>query len=106
MFAKDKVVRSSDRAQWSVALNGSTNSIRSRIGAGLEPVVDEPAVRLVNISGINGNVRNIAGLELPARLFGKDRLKAGDVIEFASTFSSHCRAYRVEWKGRFTLRGK
>jgi len=106
IFYKDKIVRSSDRAEWSTSFNGSTNIVRSRIGAGLEPVVDEFAVRLVNISGINGNVRNIACMELPVKLFGKDRLKAGDVIEFASTFSSHCRAYRVEWQGRFTLRGK
>jgi hypothetical protein len=72
----------------------------------MEPIVGEPAVRLVNISGINGNVRNIACLELPAKLFGKDRFKTGDVIEFASTFRTHCRAYRVDWKGRFTLREK
>jgi hypothetical protein len=103
---KDKIVRASDRAEWIVSLDGSTNAIRSRIGAGLEPIVDERAVRLVNISGINGNFRNIAGMELPAQLFGKDRFKTGDVIEFASTFHTHCRAYRVDWKGKFTLRDK
>jgi len=105
-FYKDKIVRASERAEWIVFLGGSTNAIRSRIGAGLEPIVGEPAVRLVNISGINGNVRNIACLELPAKLIGKDRFKTGDVIEFASTFHTHCRAYRVDWKGRFTLREK
>jgi len=103
---KDKIVRASDRAEWNVFLGGTTNAIRSRIGAGLEPIVDERTVRLVNISGINGNFRNIACLELPAKLFGKDRFKTGDVIEFASTFHTHCRAYHVDWKGRFTLREK
>jgi hypothetical protein len=103
---KDKIVRASDRAEWMVALVGSTNAIRCRLGAGLEPVADEPAVRLVNVSGINGNVRNIAGVEIPAKLFGKDRFRAGDAIEFASTFHSHCRAYGVEWKGKFSLRGE
>jgi hypothetical protein len=103
---KDKIVRASDRAEWIVSLDGSTNAIRSRIGAGLEPIVDEPAVRLVNISGINGNFRNIACMELPAQLFGKDRFKTGDVIKFASTFHTHCRAYRADWKGKFTLRDK
>jgi len=103
---KDKIVRASDRAEWIVSLTGSTNAIRSRIGAGLEPIVDGHAVRLVNISGINGNFRNIACTELPAQLFGKDRFKTGDVIEFASTFHTHCRAYRVDWKGKFTLRDK
>ena len=105
-FYKDKIVRASDRAEWIVSPGGCTNPIRSRIGAGLEPVVDEPGVRLVNISGINGNVRNIACLEIPANLFGHDRFKTGEVIEFASTWRSHCGAYRVEWKGSFTLRGK
>lgn len=102
---KDKIVRASDRAEWIVSIGGSTNVIRCRIGAGLEPVVDEPGVRLVNISGINGYSRNIACLEVPARLFGKDRFKPGDAIEFTSTFFTHCRGYRMDWKGHFTLRG-
>lgn len=105
-FYKDKIVRASDRAEWIVFAGGSTNAIRSRIGAGLEPIVNERALRLVNISGINGNYRNIACLEIPAKRFGKDRFKAGDEIEFASTLYTHCRAYRVDWKGRFILRGK
>jgi len=105
-FYKDKIVRASDRAEWIVSIGGSARPIRGRIGAGLEPVVDGPAVRVMNISGINGNLRNIAAMELPAKLFGKDRFKAGESIEFASTLFTHCRAYRVDWKGRFTLRGK
>jgi hypothetical protein len=105
-FYKDKTVRASDRAEWSVTISGSTRPILGRIGAGLEPVVNEPAVRVVNISGVNGNLRNIACLELPAKLFGKDRFNVGDVIEFGSTLFTHCRAYRVEWRGQFTLRGK
>jgi hypothetical protein len=106
IFYRDKVVRASDRAEWSVLIGGASKPIRSRIGAGLEPMVDDPAVRLVNISGINGNFRNIACLELPAKLFGKDRFKPGETIEFASTLFTHCRGYRVEWKGNFTLREK
>jgi hypothetical protein len=102
-FYRDKVVPVTDRAEWSVSINGTTNVIRSRIGAGREPTIDAAGVRLMNISGINGNFRNVAALELPAELFGKKRLKAGDVIELSSTFLGHCRAYRVEWKGRFTL---
>ena len=105
-FYKDKTVRAADRAEWIVSISGFTKPIRGRIGAGLEPVVDEPAVRVMNISGINGNLRNIACLELPAKLFGKDRFNAGDAIEFGSTLFTHCRAYRVDWQGRFTLRGK
>jgi len=100
---KDKTVRASDRAQWWVSIEGASKTIRGRIGAGLEPVFDEPAVRVVNLSGLNGNVRNIAGMELPAALFGRTRFKPGDPIDFASTFLTHGRAYRVEWKGRFLL---
>jgi hypothetical protein len=104
IFYRDKTVRAGDRSEWIVSINGPNRSIRARLGAGLEPIVDEPTVRVVNLSGLNGNFRNIAGMDLPAKLFGKDRFKAGDVIELASTFAGHCRAYRVEWKGRFTLR--
>ena len=67
---------------------------------------DEALHAFHDISGINGNFRNIACMELPAELFGKARFKVGDAIEFASTFLTHCRSYRVEWKGKFTLRGK
>lgn len=104
-FYRDKVVREIDRAEWIVAIGGFSKPIRARIGAGSEPIVNGPAVRIVNISGLNGNLRNIAAMELPARLFGKKRFKAGDAVEFASTFFTHCRAYRVEWQGRITLRG-
>jgi hypothetical protein len=72
----------------------------------MEPVFDVPSVRAMNLSGLNGNVRNIAALELPAKLFGKERFKAGDTVRFTSTFFTHCRAYRVDWNGTFCLRGK
>lgn len=78
--------------------------ISARLGAGLEPVCSEPGIRIVNISGLNGNFRSIACLEFSAKYFGKARLKAGDRIEFASTFFTHCRAYKMDWKGEFTLR--
>ena len=100
---RDKIIRSSDRAEWLVSVNDSTNSIRSRLGAGLEPIVDNPSVHVLNLSGINGNIRNIACMEIPATLFGKDRFKSGDAIEFSSIFVTHCHIYRTEWKGRFTL---
>ncbi len=106
VFYRDKIVRASDRAEWIVSIGGQDKPLRARLGAGLEPVVDEPAVRLANSSGINGNFRNIACMEIPARLFGQDRFKRGDRIELNSTFFTHCRAYRVEWQARLTLSGK
>jgi hypothetical protein len=103
VFYKDKIVRASDRAERIVSVGGATGQIRARIGAGREPIVNQPAVRVVNISGLNGEVRNIAAMELPAKLFSKDRFKSGDTIAFSSIFSTHGGAYRVEWKGDFTL---
>ena len=103
-FYRDKRVPTGDRAEWVVSIGGSGRVIRAPVGAGAGAVVDDPVARIVNVSGLNLNVRNIAAMELPAKLFGKERFKAGDEIEIASTFFTHCRAYRVEWKGRFTLR--
>jgi hypothetical protein len=104
IFYRDKVVRASDRAEWTVSIRGSDQPIQARIGAGLEATCSEPALRILNTSGINGNFRNIACLEVPAKFFGKTRFKSDDTIEFQSTFFTHGRAYKAEWKGRFTLR--
>jgi hypothetical protein len=49
------------------------------------------------------NTRNVAAVEVPAKLLGRDRWRAGDTIELAATYFTHCRADRMEWKGRFTL---
>ena len=106
VFYRGKTVLASERAEWSVSIHDSGQSIHGRIGAGMEPILDEPSARAVNLSGINGNVRNIAAMELPARLFGKKQFKAGDAINFSSTFLTHCRAYRVEWNATLVLRSK
>lgn len=68
-----------------------------------KPTVSEPAARIVGLSGVDLNVRNIAAMELPARLFGKKRFQAGDQISLASALLAHARAYRVGWEGSFTL---
>ena len=93
-----------DRPQWLISIGDGSKAIHARLGPGGPPVCDEPAVRLVNLSGEYMNTRNIAAVELPAKLFGKARFKSGDSIEFSSTFITHCRAERVEWKGKFSLR--
>ena len=80
----------------------------------VEPLLDQlaQARRAAQIArGLQGVAlqwvrRNIAALELPAKLFGKGRFKTGDTIALASTFYTHGRAYRVEWKGNFTLSPK
>jgi hypothetical protein len=78
--------------------------IQMRLGPGGAPTCDEPAVRIVNLSGVYMNTRNIAAMEFPAKIFGKGQFKAGDTIEFGSTFFTQGRGERVDWKGKFTLR--
>ncbi|SPE51737.1 hypothetical protein SBV1_1420017 [Verrucomicrobia bacterium] len=103
-YYRNKILPEVDRAEWIVSLGQNNKAIHARLGPSAPPICDEPAARIVNLSGIYMNTRNIAAIELPARLFGKARFKAGDSIEFGSTFFTHCRADRVEWRGKFTLR--
>lgn len=104
-FYRSKVVPKADRAEWAITPGKSARVIRSRLGAGLEPIVNERSVRMASLSGVNLNVRCIAAIELPAKLFGKEAFQAGDKVEIGSTFLTHGQAYRVDWKGTFTLRG-
>jgi hypothetical protein len=100
-YYRNKSVPATERAHWTVTVGDQV--VRARIGAGLAPRVDDPSVRIVNISGLIWNVRNIAAMELPAKLFGKERFQPGDKIEFSSTFLAHGRAGRNEWTGSFRL---
>ena len=100
-FYRDRIIRVSDRAEWIVRIGDS--EIRARIGAGLEPTLNDTRVRVTNSSGINGNFRNIACLEIPSTLVGKSRLKGMDEIDLSSTFFTQGRGYSTEWSGRFTL---
>jgi hypothetical protein len=102
-YYRDSSVPKHDRAVWTTRIDGR-EIVRARIGAGREPLVNEARVRIENLSGVNLHVRNIAALEIPAKLFGKDELKPGDSLELDCTLLTHCRAYRYDWKGRFTLR--
>jgi hypothetical protein len=102
-YYKNQIVPEVDRAQWIITVGNTNQPIHARLGPGGPPKCDEPDVRIVNLAGEYMNTRNIAAVELPARLFGKTQFKPGDTIEFDSTFFTHCRADRVEWKGRFSL---
>ena len=103
-YYHNRFVPKADRAEWTVRIAGRDQPVRARLGAGLAPLINEPSARVSNLSGVNLDVRNIACLELPARLFGRSRLRAGDTVEFVATLTSHAQAYRVEWRGIFTLR--
>lgn len=102
-YYRDKSVPKRDRALWSVQA-GHGEPVSARIGSGREAICSDPDVRLENLSGLNLNVRNVAILELPARKFGRERFRAGDHVELESTLFTHAQAYRVDWKGTFTLK--
>jgi hypothetical protein len=101
-FYRDKIIPKNDRAEW-IVTPPQGPPVHARIGGGLEPILNDRSIRVVNLSGFNLNVRNIASMELPARFFGKDRLRGGDAIDLSTTLFTHCRGYRVDWQGRFTL---
>jgi hypothetical protein len=75
-----------------------------RIGAGKKPGVSDKAVRIKSLSGTYHDVRCITAIELPASFFGKKVLKAGDKLALDSSFTTHGRARRIEWRGDFVLR--
>lgn len=102
---RDKRVPESDRSEWVVRTARNRRTIRARIGAGVPVVVDDPSVRVVHLSGVDLNTRCIAAMELPARLFGRSKFESGDRVGFSSTLRTHCRTYRTDWHGTFTLRG-
>jgi hypothetical protein len=101
-YYREKIIPECDRAEWIVSAGKET--IHARLGPGGPAKCDEPTVQLANIAGEYQNTRNIAAMKLPASLFGKKRLKPGDEIELNSTFFTHARADRVDWKGKFILR--
>jgi hypothetical protein len=76
---------------------------RVTLGAGREPLTSDPKVRVESLSGTKLTVRLIAAIELPAARFGKEKFSAGDTVDFSSTFTTHARAYKVEWNGSFKL---
>jgi hypothetical protein len=74
-----------------------------RLGAGKEPVISEPGLRVKSLSGLYHSVRCVTAIELPASRFGKATFEPGERIELEITFTTHGRADRVHWKGVFVL---
>jgi hypothetical protein len=101
-YYRDSSVPKNDRALWTVQIDGREIA-RARIGAGREAFASEPRVRIVSLRALNATGRDVTALELPAKLFGRDSLKAGDAVDMDCTLLTHCRAYRYDWKGRFAL---
>jgi hypothetical protein len=101
-YYKSGEIPEADRAEWKVQLNAMA-TITARVGAGKQPVIDNPAVRIVSLSGTYQQVRCIAAIEVPASQLGKDRLSAGDHISLKSSFNTLGRANHIEWSGELEL---
>lgn len=101
-YYRDRSVPKGDRPVWTVELNG--RPIRARLGAGREPLVNDPEVSVSNLSGLNINVRNLAVMEIPAKRLGKDQFRTGDSVKLICNLVTHGQAYQMDWKGTFTLK--
>jgi hypothetical protein len=103
VYYRDGQIPESDRATWVVQLNGR-KPMTAHLGAGKKAAIDDQVIQLTSISGTYHNIRCITAIEVPAKKLGKDRFAPGDQISLKSTFTTHARAYRIEWNGNFVLR--
>ena len=109
-YYRNKSVPKNDRPLWTVQITSNKaeteqkEPISARIGAGRQAIVNDPEVRVENLSGLQLNVRNIAIMEVPAQRLGRKRLRSGDSVQLQSTLVSHGRVYRAEWKETLILR--
>src|SRR5262249_45650198 len=95
-------VPKSDRALWVVELPGC-EPLRFRLGAGRDPIANDPSVRVEHLSGVNLTVRSVTAIALPAARWGRKSFRAGDKIQLKSIFCTHGQSYRMDWSGSFTL---
>ncbi len=91
-----------DRALWNVAIDGKP-IVRARIGAGREALTSDERVRVESLSGMDVEVRNVAAMEIPASVLGKNGFARGDTVDLDIEWITHARAYRVAWRGKFHL---
>jgi hypothetical protein len=101
-YYRNRTVPEDDRAVWKIRVNGG-EEVSARIGSGKPPVLSEPGLRVQTLGGTHHDVRGITAIELPAKKLGVEKLKPGDKIVLDSTYTTHGRAYTIEWKGEFVL---
>ncbi|HEX3598703.1 MAG TPA: hypothetical protein VHU84_01100 [Lacipirellulaceae bacterium] len=101
-YYKSGEIPEADRAKWKVQVN-TENPITMRIGAGKDPVIDNPTIRIASLSGTYHNVRCITAIAVPAKELGKQQFEAGDHIALKSSFDTLGRAEHMEWNGEFEL---
>ena len=101
-YYRDGKIPEIDRALWTLRVNGG-EPISVRVGGGKDPVISDPTLGIKSISGLYHDVRCITVIELNSQYLGKKNLQPGDQIELNTSFVSHGRAYRVDWRGALTL---
>jgi hypothetical protein len=102
-YYRDRDVPESNRALWTIQVGGG-EAITARIGSGKPPVVSNPSLRVQSLGGTYHDVRSITAIELPAKILGREKFERGDKITLDANYTTHGRAYSVEWKGVFVLR--
>lgn len=105
-FYRDKRIPQADRTLWTLTPGGRGPAVRVRLGGGPAPATSGPAVTVVDMSGGGMAVERIAAVRLPAALFGRQRLRAGERIVLRSEWTSFARAYGASWSGAFVLAGR
>jgi hypothetical protein len=101
-YYRDRSIPKNDRALWVVQVPGQ-EALRIRVGAGREPLPSNPTIQIQHLSGVNLVTRSVTAVALPAGRFGRKAFKAGDRIEFTSTFLTQGRCDQMDWKGAFVL---
>jgi hypothetical protein len=104
-YYREKTVPKVDRMEWTIHV-GDGAAIRIRLGAGRDAVPSDSSVEVWNLSGFDLKVRNIAVVRLPARLFGRGELSAGERVRLRSGLTTHCAGYRMPWGGEGVLGGR
>jgi hypothetical protein len=101
-YYQDSKVPEIDRAKWTVQINGK-KPVSARVGAGAKPVLTDPLVEIESVSGTYHDVRCISVIKIQPQYLGKSSFESGDRIKLDSSFDTHGRAERIEWKGNFVL---
>lgn len=91
-----------DRPLWSIRIPGNA-PISFRIGAGREPIGNQPDLHLVNRSGLGHDVVNVAAIEIPSAWYQKHAFQSGESVELDVSLMTHARAAEAHWRGRFRL---
>lgn len=84
----------SERMTWTIHYDALKTPLRVRFGAGSPATITGAQVRLHEWKN---STRFTVLIKLPAAMFAKKTLRAGDNVPLRATLASHSRAERMEW---------